>query len=63
MSSAKYSCKHFNPIFAQANSVDLDQSAPRSSLIWVRTVWKSDFFKSQADHKADDHCYDWQLKG
>ena len=27
----------------QANSVDLDQTAPRSSLIWVHTVCRNDF--------------------
>ena len=42
----------------QANSVDPDQS-----LIWVHTVCKNDFLKSQADDKADDSCCDWQFKG
>ena len=27
----------------QANSVDPDQTAPRSSLIWVHTACKNDF--------------------
>ena len=46
----------------QANSVDPDQTAPRSSLIWVYTVCKNDL-KSQADDKADDNCCDWQFMG
>ena len=46
----------------QANSVDPDQTVPRSSLIWVHTVCKNDL-KSQTDDKADDNCCDWQFKG
>ena len=42
--------------------MDPDQTAP-SSLIWVHTVYKNDFLKSQADDKADDNCCDWQFKG
>ena len=34
--------------------MDPDQTAPRSSLIWVHTVCKNDL-KSQADDKADDN--------
>ena len=34
--------------------MDPDQTAPKSSLIWVHTICKNDFLKSQADDKADD---------
>ena len=46
----------------QANSVDPDQMAPRSHLIWVHTVCRNDL-KSSADDKADDNFCDWQFKG
>ena len=46
----------------QANSVDPDQTALRSSLIWVHTVCKNDL-KSQAGDKADDNSCDWRFKG
>ena len=45
-----------------ANSVDPDLTA-RSSLIWVHTVCKNDFWNHKQMAKADDNCYDWQFKG
>ena len=43
----------------QANSVDPDQTAPRSG----STLFAKMTFKSQADDKADNNCCDWQFKG
>ena len=62
--SAEYSCKLFKRIFAYANSVDPDQTAPRGA-VWSRSTLfaKMTFLKSQADDKADDSCCDRQFKG
>ena len=58
MLSAELFLQTFQTYFCiQANSVDPDQAAPRSSLIWVHTVCKNDL-KSQADDKADNYCCD-----
>ena len=47
----------------EANSVDLEQTAPRSSLIWVHTVSHRGFLNISAERKADDFCCDWRIKG
>ena len=45
----------------QANSVDPDQTAPRSDLgPYCLQKW---LLKSQVGDKADDNCCDWQFKG
>ena len=60
MSSAEYSCKLFEPIFAYRQTV------------WTQIRLQSDLgphclqkclLKSQADVKADDSCCDWRFKG
>ena len=38
----------------EANSVDTEQTAPRSILIWVHTVCHRGFLNISADEKADD---------
>ena len=43
----------------QANSVDLDQTAPN---LGPHCLQKR-LLKSQADNKADDNSYDWRFNG
>ena len=47
----------------EAKSVDPEQTAPMSSLIWVYTVCHGGFLNTSADEKADDFCCDWSIKG
>ena len=46
-----------------ANSVDLDQTAPKGAVWSVSTLFAKWLLKSQADDKADDTCCDWRFKG
>ena len=42
----------------EANSLNPEQTAPRSSLIWVRTVCHRGFLNISAHRNADDFCCD-----
>ena len=64
MSSAEYSCKFFNPIFAYRQTVwtqtrllleEQSDLGPHRLQKWL--------LKSQADDNADDNSCDWRFKG
>ena len=48
----------------EANSVDPEQTAPRSSLVWVHTVCHRGGLKTfQQTRKAENFCCDWCITG
>ena len=68
MSSVYVFCSIFLQTFQiyfciQANSVDLDETAPRAAVWSGSTLFAKMTLKSQAGDKAEDNCCDWQFKG
>ena len=68
MSSAEVVCCKYLPnitdeLSIEANRVDPEQTAPRSSLIWVHTVCHRGFLNISADEKSRRLFCDWRIKG
>ena len=64
MLSAEYIQLLFRLLFTmEANTMNPDQTAPNSSLIWVHIVCNLSYQSKSEDEQADDTCYERWEKG